>query len=321
MTYFHSMKHLRGIETFVKAVESGSIAEAARQLGFTAAAASQSIAKLERELGTRLLVRTTRSLALTDAGRIYYDRVRELTQQLESAHAALDEVRGEPQGPLRVSSTVAFGRDVVAPLLPGFVAAHPRISVDLVLTDDTVDHVRQAVDLSIRFRSQLAPGLVARRLAEVPMVFCASPAYLDRAGRPRKPEDLQHHDCLVFRVPHDGLVMRWAFVRDGLRFEPPVRQTLACNDIGALAEMAAAGGGITRLASFVANDLIAAGRLEPLFMDRAGRKAAIAEPLEFYACYLERRDVPVKVRRFIDHLAAHMDGNPRLQAPKWPHSG
>ena len=96
--------------------------------------------------------------------------------------------------------------------------------------------------------------------------------------------------------------------------------TLLTAVVDPLAEMAAAGGGITRLASFVANDLIAAGRLEPLFMDRAGRKAAIAEPLEFYACYLERRDVPVKVRRFIDHLAAHMDGHPGLQAPTWPRS-
>lgn len=314
------MKHLRGIETFVKAVETGSIAEAARQLGFTPAAASQSIAKLERELGVRLLTRTTRSLALTDAGRVYHERVRELTQQLESAHAALDAVRGEPVGPLRVTCTAAFGREVVAPLLPGFLAAHPRVSVDLLMTDDTVDHVHQGVDVSIRFRHQLAPGLVARRLAEVPMIFCASPAYLARAGRPHRPEDLKDHDCLVFRVPHDGLVLRWAFLRDGVRFEPPVRQILACNDISALAEMAAAGGGVTRLGSFVANERIASGALEPLFMDRAGRKAAIAEPLEFYACYLDRRDVPLKTRRFIDHLAAHMTDHPKLQPPRWPRS-
>jgi DNA-binding transcriptional LysR family regulator len=214
------MKHLRGIETFVKAVETGSIAAAARQLGVTAAAASQAIARLEASLGVQLLTRTTRSLAPTDAGHVYFERVRDLTQQLDSAHSALDELRGEPQGPLRVACTAAVGRHVVAPLLPEFIAAHPRVSVDLVLTDHDIDHVVQGVDLSIRFREQLDPGLVARKLCDMPMVFCASPAYLSRAGRPREPEELAAHDCLVFRVPRDGLVLRWAFVREGVRFEP-----------------------------------------------------------------------------------------------------
>lgn len=314
------MKHLRGIETFVKAVESGSIAEAARQLGFTPGAASQAITRLEGSLGVRLLARTTRSLALTDAGRVYFDRVRELTRQLESAHAALDEVRGEPVGPLRVTCTAAFGREVIAPLLPAFARKHPRVSVDLCLTDDAVDHVQDGVDVSIRFRHQLSPGLVARLLANVPMVFCAAPAYLAHAGRPGRPEDLADHDCLVFRVPHDGLVLRWGVVRDGVRFEPDVRRALTCNDVGALAMMAVAGGGVTRLASFLANDLIADGRLEPLLLDDDGRETVIVEPLEFYACYQDRRDVPLKVRRFIDHLVTGLVGHPKLQAPPAHHA-
>ena len=313
------MKHLRGIEIFVKAVDAGSIAEAARQLRITAAAASQAIARLEASLGTRLLNRTTRSLALTDGGQVYFERVRDLTQQLESAHAALDEVRGQPQGPLRVSCSGAFGRAIIAPLLPSFVAAHPRVSVDLVLTDDAVDHVKQAVDVSIRFREQLQPGLVARQLAEVPMVFCASPAYLDRAGRPRQPEELKDHDCLVFRMPSDGLVLRWAFVRDGVRFEPPVRATFACNDISGLAAMAVAGAGIARLGSFLSNDLIASGRLEPLFLRGTGRRAAvIAEPLAFYACTLDRHSTPLKARRFVEHLVTHLQDHPSLQPLRWP---
>jgi len=313
------MKHLRGIEIFVKAVDAGSIAEAARQLRITAAAASQAIARLETALGTRLLNRTTRSLALTDGGQVYFDRVRDLAQQLDSAHAALDEVRGQPQGTLKVTCSGAFGRAVIAPLLPSFVAAHPQVTMDLVLTDDAVDHVKQAVDVSIRFREQLEPGLVARRLAEVPMVFCASPAYLERAGRPLQPEELTHHDCLVFRVPSDGLVLRWAFLRDGVRFEPPVRAKFACNDIGGLAAMAVAGAGITRLGSFIAHDLIASGRLQPLFLDGHGPSAvAIAEPLEFYACTLDRRSAPLKVRRFIEHLAAHLQHHPLLQPLRWP---
>lgn len=312
------MKHLRGIEIFVKAVDTGSIAQAARQLRITAAAASQAIARLEAALGTRLLNRTTRSLALTDGGQVYFDRVRDLTQQLDSAHAALDEVRGEPQGPLKITCCGGFGRAIIAPLLPSFVAAHPRVSVDLVLTDDAVDHVKHAVDVSIRFREQLEPGLVARRLAEVPMVYCASPTYLDRAGRPHRPEELKDHDCLVFRAPSNGLVLRWAFVRDGVRFEPPVRHALVCNDFGGLAAMAVAHAGITRLASFIANDLITSGRLEPLFLHGQDHSVTIAEPLEFYACTLDRRSTPLKVRRFVEHLATHLQNHPLLQPLHWP---
>ena len=314
-----SMKHLRGIEIFVKAVEAGSIAEAARQLRITAAGASQAIARLEAALGTRLLNRTTRSLALTDGGQVYFERVRDLAEQLDSAHAALDEVRGQPQGTLKVTCSSAFGRTIITPLLPSFLAAHPRVSMELVLTDDAVDHVKQAVDVSIRFREQLEPRLVARRLADVPLVFCASPAYLARAGRPHRPEELKDHDCLVFRVPSDGLVLRWAFVRDGVRFEPPVRSTFACNDIGGLAAMAVAGAGITRLGSFIAHDLIAAGQLEPLFLRGHGRSTvAIAEPLEFYACTLDRRNTPLKARRFVEHLVTQLTDHPLLRPLHWP---
>ncbi len=310
------MKHLRGIEIFVKAVERGSIADAARHFGVTAAAASQAIARLEAAVGLRLLTRTTRSLALTEAGQLYFDKVRDLTQQLESAHAALDEMRGEPQGPLRVACTGPFGRRMVAPLLPAFMAAHPRVQIELVLSDQDIDHIKHGFDISIRFREQLEPGLVARRLATVPMVFCAAPSYLARAGRPQRPEQLKEHDCLVHRMPRDGRILRWAFVRDGVRFEPEVKQATVCNDIDALAAMAVAGGGITRLGSFIANDLIAAGLLEPLFMPggRRNKAQAEAEPLEFYACVLDRRAVPLKVRRLVEHLAAGLEVHPALRS-------
>jgi DNA-binding transcriptional LysR family regulator len=312
------MKHLRGIEAFVQAVEHGSIAEAARRMGVTPAAASQSIARLEAAIGMPLLTRTTRSLALTDAGRLYHEKVRPLTRELESAHAALDELRGVPQGPLRMACTGPFGRRLVAPLLPSYLAAHPRVQLELVLSDHDIDHMRHGFDLSIRFREQLEPGLVARRIATVPMVFCASPDYLARAGRPRQPEDLKHHDCIVHRMPRTGLVLRWAFLRDGVRFEPEVRATAVCNDIDAIAAMVVAGGGVTRLGSFIANDLIARGLVEPLFLPqgRTPRAQAEPEPLEFYACVLDRRAAPLKVRRLIDHLADGLRDHPGLQPPR-----
>ena len=310
-----SIDNLRGVSAFVKAVEGGSIAAAARQLGISAAAASQNIARLEAQVGSRLLQRTTRSLALTDAGQVYFDRVRELVLQLENAQAAAAEFAGQPQGHLRVASSVAFGRHVVAPLLPAFMAAFPQVSVELVLTDRNTDHLKEGLDASIRFKAQLEPGLVARRLAVVPLVFCAAPAYLQRAGTPAGPHELQEHVCLVCRMANDGRILPWPFLRDGERFEPVIRRSIVCNDIDALAAMAVAGAGVTRLATFVVRPLLESGALVPLFTRRRQPSQADPEPLEFYACFQERRHVPPKLRAFVDFLARALHGHPALSLP------
>jgi len=189
------MDTLRGIESFVKAVETGSIAAAARILGISAAAASQNIARLESALGVRLLTRTTRSLALTDSGAVYFEQVRHVITDLELAHSAVTEHHGEPQGRLRVSSSAAFGRHVLAKRIPAFQKKYPLLAVELFTTDGSVDLVTEQVDISIRIREQLDEGLVARKIATVPSIFCASPDYLERAGVPKEPEDLRHRSC------------------------------------------------------------------------------------------------------------------------------
>ncbi|WP_435870051.1 LysR family transcriptional regulator [Eleftheria terrae] len=314
-----SIENLRGIEAFIKAVDHGSIAAAARRLGITPAAASQSIARLERQLGARLLLRTTRSLALTDAGQVYFARVRDTVMQLEHAHAAVTELCGEAQGELKIACSVAFGRHVVAPLIPAFAERHPRVATELLLTDFAVDHVKEDVDVSIRFNAQLEPGLVARRIATVPIFLCASPDYLRRAGRPLKPEALREHACLVFRLPVHGRLLPWGFVRGGERFEPELRPTVVSNDIDALAAMAVAGAGIARLGSFVAGEHLAAGRLEALFATPCSTGAhADPEPLEFFACWRDRQYVSPKVRAFVDFISEALHGHPRLQPPALP---
>lgn len=315
------MAQLRGIETFLKAVDGGSIAAAARQLGITPAAASQNIARLEQALGTRLLVRTTRSLALTDAGELYRARVAPMLAQLEMAESDIADLQGQPQGRLRISCAAAFGRNMLAPLLPRFMAAHPRVAVELLVVDRQVDQLKEDIDVSIRYSHALEPGMVVRRIAAVPMVFCAAPGYLDRRGRPATPEELAQHDCLLYRMDVDGRVMTWPYLREGTRVVPELKAAAVANDIDTLAMLAMHGAGITRLACFIAHPLIAQGLLEPLF--RGGTRSRKApridpEPLEFFLCYRDRQHVPAKVRVFADYLAEALRDHPDLQAPGRP---
>lgn len=315
-----AISNLRGIETFVRVVEGGSIAAAARQMGITAAAASQNLARLEKELGTRLLTRTTRSQALTAAGEAYFAQVSPLLDGLAQARTELSALQGAVQGRLKIACSVAFGRHVVAPLVPAFMARYPQVRLEMVMADRNVDHLKEDVDASIRFRHVLEPGLVARRIATAPMVFCAAPAYLRQHGRPRRPEDLAHHPCLSFRMPFDGRLMQWPFLRGGERFAPAIQTAAVCNDIDTLAALAVAGAGVTRLGSFVANPLIAAGQLEPLFMAGGGRARTLAdpEPLEFFACFRDRQHLPAPVRVFVDFLAEALQDHPLLRVPVWP---
>ncbi|WP_139110004.1 LysR family transcriptional regulator [Ensifer sp. LC163] len=304
------MDTLRGIESFVRSVEEGSIAAAARKLGITPASASQNIARLERALGTRLLSRTTRQLGLTESGRVYFDRVRSVVHDLELAAVAVASLSPEPRGSLKIASSVAFGRHVVAPLVPSFAERHPEVSIELVVTDREIDHIGEGIDISVRFGLQLEPGLIARKLASVPMIICAAPSYIERRGRPKQPEDLIQHHCLVYRYAGHGRIFRWAFVRDGLRFEPELKATIVSNDIDTLAEMAIAGAGITRLGAFIATDLIERGLLVPLFGGAPCEGIANTdhEPFDFYACFVDRQAETPKVRAFIEHAVQSLKG-------------
>lgn len=287
-------------------MQAGSIAAGARRLGITPAAASQNITRLEKLLGTRLLTRTTRSLALTDSGQIYFERVQGLINDLELANQAVSEVNNEPRGRLCIASTGAFARHVVARSLPEFKRCYPSITTELIVTDRNVDHIKESVDISIRIKPALQPGLVARRIAKVPSIFCASPDYLERAGMPSQPEHLRDHDCLVFRFPVDGRILNWGFIRDGIRFDADVRATMISDDIDTLAAMAVAGAGITRLAAFVARPLIETGQLKEIFVNNRSLTQAEVEPLEFYLCVADRHQLTPKVEAFSEYFNAFL---------------
>lgn len=299
------MDTLRSIESFVKAIEGGSIAAGARMQGITPAAASQNIQRLEASLNARLLTRTTRSLALTEAGEIYYAKVRHVVSDIENAKSLVTEFHGEPQGKLRIASSAAFGRHVLSSIIPSFTALYPKLFIELILTDQNIDHVKEDIDISIRFKQQLELGLVARKIATVPVLFCASPTYIARKGQPQTPEDLQLHDCLMFRMPTNGRLLSWGFLRDELRFEADIKPSIISNDINSLAELAIAGAGITRLSAFIANPLIKDGKLVALFEQEIPNTATVRsdnEPLEFYACFRDHHAMTLKVKAFVSHI-------------------
>lgn len=301
------MNLLGSIKSFIKVVEAGSIAGGARSLGLSAAAVSQNIARLEAHLQVRLLLRTTRSMVLTDSGRLYYEKVRHIERDLEQAQLAVTTVDSEPQGRLCISTTSAFGRHVLGRLIPEFSARYPRLSIELLTSDNKVDHARQGVDVSIRITPQLEDGLLARHIAQVPFICCASPGYLAREGWPQSPEELKQRRCLVFRYPVDGRFLRWGFVRDGLRFDAEFGDVLISDDIDVLAQMAARDGGVTRLAEFVARPYLERGELVPLF-EYSGVSQAYAqtEPMDIYLCVTDRFALTPKVRAFMAFVQANL---------------
>jgi DNA-binding transcriptional LysR family regulator len=309
------------INGFIRVVETGSIAAAARAQGLSSAAVSQSMARLETHLGVRLLSRTTRSMSLTEAGARYYEKVRHIPGDVDLAAQAAT-VGAAPRGPLCVATTAAFGRHVLAPLMPAFKAAYPLIDLELISTDRDVDHRVEGVDVSIRIAAQLDERLVARKIASRPFVFCASAAYLERAGWPASPEDLKQHACVVLRYPTDGRLLPWGFVRDGQRFDAQLNPAFICDDIDMLAQIAVNGGGIARLASFVAQPLIDSGRLLPLFEPGGNRTVAYAEPepMDLYACVAERSALNPRARAFIafieQALQSEVDARPKVGMPR-----
>ncbi|MDH0301166.1 MULTISPECIES: LysR family transcriptional regulator [unclassified Pseudomonas] len=297
------MDLLNAIRSFIKVVEAGSIAGGARALGLTPAAVSQNLARLEAHLQVRLVARTTRSMALTGAGNLYYQRVRHIERDLEFAEQAVSTPDSEPQGRLCIASTSAFGRHVLAPLIPAFSKRYPLLSIELLMTDRKVNHAREDVDVSLRITPQLEDQLLARHIARIPFICCASPGYLAGAGWPVTPEALHDHNCLVFRYPVDGRFLPWGFMRDGARFEARFGRTLISDDIEALTQMALHDGGITRLAEFIVRPHLETGALVQLFaLSEGGQAYAQTEPMDVYLCVADRYAMTTKVRVFMDYL-------------------
>ena len=254
------MLDLNDIIVFARVVEAGSFTAAARLLAMPKTTVSRRIAALEREVGVRLLQRTTRSLNLTDAGRLYYEQSSRGLRTIEEANLRLAEARAEPSGTIRISAPVGFGGHFLIRAVVDFLAMYPKTNVELRLTDDRLNLVEDGIDLAFRTGILQDSTLIARKLGSTHRLLCASPDYLARHGMLEGPADLAHHQCVIAGPSVSGA--HW--VLDGPRGQETVvvAGRFAANEMQAVVAAALAGFGIAQLPQAIAEGLINDGRLQ-----------------------------------------------------------
>ncbi|GEO99910.1 LysR family transcriptional regulator [Methylobacterium haplocladii] len=295
------LQELGGLDelaALVAVAEAGSFIAAAKVLGRDASVLSRRVSQLEERLGVRLLSRTTRRVALTEVGSAYCRRVQALLDELASANREATDNAASPQGLVRVSVPVSFGRAWIAPLLPAFLARHPQIRLDLRLTDRFVDVVAEGFDVSIRVAAgeQRDSSLTTRRIASYRNLLVASPGYLSAHGTPRAPDDLMQHACLGFT----GYAAwpDWPLTKDGKRHTVRPNCTLVADHSEVLLTAAVEGAGITFTADWLAGPALRAGRLIEVLPGWGGKKSG-----GVYAILPPGRLVPAKTRLFVDEVA------------------
>lgn len=289
------MDVIHGMRVLVKVVDLGSFARAAEALDTSTAAVSRQVAALEAHLGTRLLNRSTRRLSLTDAGADFCERSRAILVDVAEAEALAGLQSTQPVGLLRVTAPLSFGVRHLSRLLPAFRRRYPQLKLDLDLTDRVVDLVNEGVDVALRIAQQLSGNLIARRLAPVGMVVCASPAYLKRRGTPRSPAELNRHETLSFSYLWAG--DDWSFTdAQGEVTQVRVQPSVHATNGDVLRELAVAGEGIVLQPTFIVGEELARGALVPLLTEWKTFE------LNLYAVYLSRRNLSLKVRAFVDYL-------------------
>ncbi len=295
------MEAFGAIPVFVGVVENGGFSAAARTLGISKSAVSKRINQLEAHLGVRLLHRTTRNLSLTEAGERYFEHASQALAAASQAEAAVTELQGEPQGQLRISVPMSFGRLHVAPLIPKFLKRCPKLQIDLVMDDRKVDLVAGRFDVAIRAGNLPASTLIARKLAPVRQVLCASPDYIDRYDRPDTPADLTGHNCVLYSFSSDA--DEWTLIGEGGPETVTVSGTYQVNNSEALLEALREGVGIGRLPTFVAGPDLKTGRLVKLF------ESYRLPDFTIYAVFPEREFLPAKVRAFLDFAIEYFGGD------------
>jgi DNA-binding transcriptional LysR family regulator len=291
---------LAAVTAFAAVVDHRAFGAAAASLGIARSVMSKRVARLEKTAGVRLLERTTRRVALTEAGAALYVRCAKVLAAVAEAEAELDDLHGAPRGTLRISVPSGFGATHVVPLLPGLLARCPDLRLDVVINDRFVNLLEEGFDAAVRIGARLADSsLVARRLGSVAVHTCASPAYLASRGLPRRPRELLGHECLRFALMTARA--EWVYRGKGGRTTGiEVAGRMMLNDGAALLEAAIAGAGVAKLPSFVARDALASGALVAVLEDRR-------EPdLGVWVVHPAGRAPQPKVRAFVDYLAASM---------------
>lgn len=296
---------LTEMRVFRAVVETGGFSSAAVALSASQSTVSHLVNQTEQRLGVQLLHRSTRGQRLTDEGARYYTAACRLLDDLDAAEASVATAGRLTEGDLRITAPLAFGTDQVVPLLPGFMASHPKLRLHLSLSDTIANLVEEQIDVAIRMGQLPSSSLAARRLCDLRRVVVATPAYLAQHGRPATPDDLLQHECLMWQGAREHL-NRWPFQLDGDRREVAVRGRFRSGDGLALFRMCTAGVGVMRLAEHLALPAIRQGVLEPLLSPFLH-----ADDGGIHAVFLPERTQLPRVRTFVDFLVE------RFASPPW----
>ena len=291
------MDQLTGILAFVRTAESRSFAQAARLLDVTPSGVSKSVARLEAQLGLRLLHRTTRQVSLTDDGAVFFEHCRRLLDDFDAARSLMSDRAAAPSGRLRVSVPSTLGKLFVVPRLPQFLAARPDVTLELDLSDRQVALVDERVDVAVRIGTLVDSSLVARPLWTQQVVTIASPGYLQDSAALATLGDLARHRCLSFRWPTNGRERPWMFRCDGRAVQLRPRVHMMLDEGEAMVVAVRAGLGVAQVPDYMAADAIGRGEAVEVL---AGIRPP---PTPINAVYASQRNLPARTRAFVDWLA------------------
>ncbi|MET2970052.1 LysR family transcriptional regulator [Vibrio harveyi] len=288
------MDQLSAMRAFVRVVQTGSFSATGREMNTSQTTISKKVAALEKKIGVKLLARSSRDHALTPAGAKYYQTCVDILGELDEAEAEARSEVASPQGTIRISAPVAFGRILLAPIMAEFFQHYPDIKVDLQLSDQHTDLISDGIDVAIRAKQLEDSTLIARHLFDNPMLVLAAPSYLQQHGAPKTLEDLKQHNCLVYSRMKDINV--WSFTKQNQKHAVVVNGNFQSDNGDVLLEVALTGMGIVTLPIWMVEHHLKEGRLTQLMNDYTGQN------LPFNAVYLQSRYTPLKVRCLIDFL-------------------
>ncbi|WP_151632603.1 LysR substrate-binding domain-containing protein [Noviherbaspirillum aerium] len=292
--------NLSELAFFAVLARKDSLSAAARELDITPPAVTKRLAQMEQRIGVRLINRTTRTLSLTSEGELYLEHASRILEAMRDMEEQLRASRDAPQGLLRVNATLGFGRTTIAPLVSKFAGHYPDVEVQLQLTDRPINLVEEAFDLGIRFGELPDIRLSARRIMSNKRFLCAAPSYLKKHGEPTTPDELASHNCIVHRQNDDAHGI-WRLQKGRRTDTVKVGGTLSSNDGDVVLNWALEGHGILVRSEWDVARYLQSGRLRIVLPDYA------LAPADLFVFYPSRRNLPAKVRAFIDFLAAEFE--------------
>lgn len=291
-----TMDKFNAMQVFVRVAEAGSFTAVANQQNVARSMITRQIAGLEKQLGSKLIVRSTRSLTLTTAGAAYLERCRVILNMVDAAENSLSEEKVEPRGRIRLGLPLSFGLQRLMPQLAEFSRLHPHIQLSMDFSDRRSNLIEEGIDVSIRITANLDASDIVRQLGTCKILTLASPGYLAQHGTPKHPRDLPNHECLAYSM--DMKPANWIYVAGENNFNVPIRGRLMANNGEALMQATAAGLGITRQPDFIAQPFIESGEVVEIL-----KKFAI-DPLGIYAVLPSNRYIPHRVSVLIEFLSA-----------------